>query len=420
MKKISLLFLMVVLLAGLLHAKESSSVLMQQDSLKLLTAYSLFFEYHKNKDFESAIPHGWEVIKLNPSRFKNVYTKMEDVLWYMHDSTSASEEVKDQIADTTLYLYDMAIKSVPTLAGYYHSRKAFILESWVKDAKPADIIANYEAAVEKDTATSSFYRDRLGLQYIGNATEENQYKLKALELYSGLAEKEPDNPLWNNRMEGLATDLTQLMDILKKAWDIDKNNPAKAWKYAAICIKGKEYERAIEPLEFLVTKDAGVLNYWQQLATAYDKTGKSDKSLEAYKKVISLNPNDREAYINMGIVYKDKGQLSTARTYFNKALDVSPGWGYPVYLEGTLYEQSARGCGFEFEDRIVYQLAVDTYRRARSMDPSIANMAQERINALSSSVPTKEDYFFRQIKSGSTLPINGNCYSWIGKSITVP
>jgi len=54
------------------------------------------------------------------------------------------------------------------------------------------------------------------------------------------------------------------------------------------------------------------------------------------------------------------------------------------------------------------------------MDPSIASQAQDRINALSGSVPTQEDYFFKGYKSGQVLPITGSCFGWIGRSITVP
>jgi hypothetical protein len=68
---------------------------------------------------------------------------------------------------------------------------------------------------------------------------------------------------------------------------------------------------------------------------------------------------------------------------------------------------------------MVYQLAVDTYRKASSMEPSLTR-AQERIRALSGSIPTQEDYFFAGYKSGQTIPISGSCYGWIGRSITVP
>ena len=33
--------------------------------------------------------------------------------------------------------------------------------------------------------------------------------------------------------------------------------------------------------------------------------------------------------------------------------------------------------------------------------------------------PSKEDFFFRKLKDGDVIKIEGKCYDWIGKSITV-
>jgi tetratricopeptide (TPR) repeat protein len=143
------------------------------------------------------------------------------------------------------------------------------------------------------------------------------------------------------------------------------------------------------------------------------------KAETAIKKLIQLEPTAKEHYINLGLIYKDEGKLSAARSEFQKASDVGRGWAYPIYLEGSLYEQAARGCEFNFETKLVYLLAQNTYRRAASMDASL-NEARERVGALSSSIPTQEDYFFRNYKSGTVIPINGGCFGWIGKSVTVP
>jgi hypothetical protein len=70
--------------------------------------------------------------------------------------------------------------------------------------------------------------------------------------------------------------------------------------------------------------------------------------------------------------------------------------------------------------KVVLQLAVDTYRKAKAIDPSVGNLADEAIKSLANSVPTKEEYFFRRLKSGTVIKIEGPCYNWIGKSITVP
>ncbi len=80
--------------------------------MKVLTDYSLFSEYHKNKDFASAVPYGWKVIEAQPTWFsKWIYYKMEECFWALHDSTSSSTpEMVKSVQDTILYFYDLAIK----------------------------------------------------------------------------------------------------------------------------------------------------------------------------------------------------------------------------------------------------------------------------------------------------------------------
>ncbi len=172
-------------------------------------------------------------------------------------------------------------------------------------------------------------------------------------------------------------------------------------------------------LEFLVEKSPETVNYWNQLATAYQKTDQLKNAESALLKLIEIDPAAKEHYLNLGIVYGDMGKLSKARKYYLKASEVGGSWALPIYYEGFLYEKSARGCKFDFETKMVYQLAVDTYRKAVRMDASLTQ-AKDRVGALSTSVPTQEDYFFRGYKSGQVLPIEGDCFTWIGKSVTVP
>jgi tetratricopeptide (TPR) repeat protein len=383
--------------------------------------FSLFFEYHKNKDFVSALPYGWKVINSDPSpwlRFK-IFPKMEEILWYLHDSSKVVDSEKNAIKDTIMYFYDRAIKYEPKLEGFYSARKAYVKEIWLK-SDPNEIIKLYEFAMVKDSALPFFYNDRLGLLYINNASDSNDYKLKALDLYSKLAEADPENPVWNQKLEGIAENIDELVAITKKSWDFDKSNLEKAWKYAATCLRAQDFEKAKEPLEFLVSKAPEVINYWKQLASVYDKQELNDKAIAAYKKLIELQPDSRDNYLNIALVYKRIEQLSVSRTYLQKAMNADPNWDYPLLIEAQLYEQGARACDFDFMAKCVYLLAVNTYRKAANMGGANAKTAADRVGALQNSIPTKEDYFFRKIKSGETIKIEGPCYAWIQRSVVVP
>lgn len=401
------------------YLKESRIYQDQPDSLKLLTQYSLFSEYYKNKDYISALPYGWNVIKMNPEKFsKYLYYKMEDSFWKLHDSTGIPEDTKKSIEDTIVYFYNLAIKYYPPDKSYWTAKKAYIEETWL-NMPPDSTIPLYALAIKEDSTLSSFYYDRLGQLYIDNATDQNDYKDKAIELYSYLANKEPNNSTWNERLTSLVKNIDELVELTKKLWLGDKENLAKAWKYATTAVQAGNYKQAVVPLEFLTKKSPDAVNYWVQLANAYQRSDELNKAVDAYKETIKLQPDNKDNYLNLGIVYKDKGDYSKAREQYIKASEVGKNWGLPIYYEGLLYEEAARKCTFDFKTKLVYLLAVETYRRAFKMDPTVTQ-AEERVKALSDSLPTKEDYFFRNIKEGTVLPITGECFGWINRSVTVP
>lgn len=409
------------LIATLFFSAFQLDILAQEKSTNLMADFSLFYEYNKNNDAKSAIPYGWKVINTDPTNFLKykIFQKMEDMYWYEHDSTDIDDAAKEVIADTTLHLYEVAMKYEPEKIGYYLAKKAYILEVWKKAPVPM-VIEAYEKAFETDPTLPNYYKDRLGIIYATNAAEDNDYKLKALDLYSKLSEAEPDNALWVGKIENLASDINELVNITKKSWDLDKNNLEKAWKYASIAIKAQELEKAQEPLEFLTKQAPEVINYWKQLASVYEKTDQNDKALNAYKTLINLQPDNRDNYVNVAVIYKRQEQLSVARGFLQKAINASPDWDYPYIIEGQLYEQAARACEFDFMAKCVYLLAVNTYRKAAGMGGQYASTASDRVKALSNSIPTKEDYFFRKLNSGDTIKIEGSCYSWIGKTVQVP
>ncbi len=389
------------------------------DSLETLKLYSLFSEYHKNKDYQSAIPYGWQVLECDKKKFaKWIYYKMEDCMWYIHDSTETEIAAEFFVEDSILSFYDMAITYYPDGKGYFQVRKAFVSETWLAlDA--ATCITEYEKAFGYDAKLDKYYLNRLGELYINNQSDDNDYYSKAIELYSNWAIEEPDNPIPIAKLNEIAKDPTILLDASYKSWQLDPENMEKAWSYASTCIRVQNYERAIAPLEFLTTKSPETINYWNQLATCYNKVGQTNDAEAAYQKLIQLEPGNKDFYFNIGLIYKEQGKLSKARQYFESANDKAGGWGMAIFSIGLLYEQSARDCTFDFNTKLVYLLAQDTYRRAVSIDGSLTQ-ARDRIGALSSSIPTQEDWFFHKKKSGDVIAITGDCFTWIGKSVTVP
>ncbi len=426
MKTLSKFLIVAFLFSGVSFGKAVNVSFFKADSVNIMVEASLFFEAYKNKQYDDfTLEHGFKLLNAKPDAFAKFkpYQKLEKVIWTMYQDTTGqvTPETKKMLADTVMHLYDMAIKYDTADAGDFMVRKAYVMEVWRKD-NPDSVIKAYEMAFNsgKPIDNITYYEDRLGLLYAKNATDSNGYKMKALELYSKLSEQEPDNAVWTARLESLAEDRDQLLDIYYKSWQLSKDNLEKAWKYASLCIKTQNFEKAIEPLKFLVEKSPDVVNYWRELARAYDKLGKTDKAIAAYKRLIKLEPDNRDSYVNLAIIYKKLNQLSVARSYLLKAIKISPDWDYPYYIEGTLYEQAARDCKFDFMAKCVYLLASNKYKKAASLGGAYSEIAAERVKALKDSVPSTEDYFFRQLKSGDKIKIKGKCFDWINRTVVVP
>jgi tetratricopeptide (TPR) repeat protein len=59
---------------------------------------------------------------------------------------------------------------------------------------------------------------------------------------------------------------------------------------------------------------------WFQVAVAYEKLGRNDESINAYQKVITLNPNNSLAWFNMGGLHWNAGEWEEARRIWKTAV----------------------------------------------------------------------------------------------------
>lgn len=68
----------------------------------------------------------------------------------------------------------------------------------------------------------------------------------------------------------------------------------------------------------------------------------------------------------------------------------------------------------DLDDKLVYKTAANSFQRARSVDPSLANEALQRESDLRTLVPTREDLFFNQARIvDGKIALTSSCYQWI-------
>ena len=61
------------------------------------------------------------------------------------------------------------------------------------------------------------------------------------------------------------------------------------------------------------------------------KQGKLEESMDAYKKALSIKPNDAEIYCNMGNTLVEQDKLEEALDLYDKALNIRPKY-YQAYV----------------------------------------------------------------------------------------
>ena len=121
-------------------------------------------------------------------------------------------------------------------------------------------------------------------------------------------------------------------------------------------------------------------------------------------------------YLKLAYAYQMTKSYSKARSAATSAAELKPEWGEPYIIIGDIYASSASSCGSSsLEQRSVYWVAVDAYRKAKSIDNLLAEKANKRISTWSKQFPSKEDCIWEDLEEGSSYKVG----CWISRSTKV-
>lgn len=156
------------------------------------------------------------------------------------------------------------------------------------------------------------------------------------------------------------------------------------------------------------------------LSKLFIKREDYEKAVLYLKKAIELVENDEEKatylYQLALIEFTQLEQYSKAREHALQAAALKPNWGDPYILIGNLYASSSKSCGEnEFEQAAVFWTAVDKYVKAKSVDESKTEEANELINRYMQYFPDVEDAFFYGFQEGQDYTVG----CWINEKTKV-
>ena len=410
------------------------------DEMEILKNWSLFTEYHRNGDYRSAVPFGWNVQKIAPARFKTLYHRLGGSYYKLFEQ--ADGELKQAYADTIVFVYDLGVEYVPERAANLYLLKGHALESYHEGQK-LEAIEAYTKGMEADFAGAEFfYIDRLGVLYSKNATDENGFKALAIELYRRYLERDPDNKVALDRLKRLIEDPRELIEIALQKLQTDPENPEYIWETARAYVAAEDNCGAVQYIVKLTKKSPDSETYWTELGRTYQRCAvglrkgsqrraRFRDAIKAYQRAVRINSAVKETTLSIAVCYRELGDFPAARRHAQRAAAKDRSWGLPYIEISQVYEAQVQECvlsvrggwdKLEFEDKIVYRLAQEYYRRAKSIDPEVSAEAETRARHLDTLVPTQEDYFFNKsmITDGNKIAVTGECYEWIREKITVP
>ena len=84
--------------------------------------------------------------------------------------------------------------------------------------------------------------------------------------------------------------------------------------------------------------DARTLHGWIELEVRNDP----DAAIKEYAKVVEIKPDSAEAFSNLAVAQKRKGQLENAIGSLNKAVELKPGYGAALSNRGWIYVEQEK------------------------------------------------------------------------------
>ena len=170
--------------------------------------------------------------------------------------------------------------------------------------------------------------------------------------------------------------------MLRETGDIDKAKNAlqacvefDAELIDAWLILGSIYEDEKNPIaktyyESATQIDPQNVQALHSLAFYLQNNGEVDKALETYRQINLINKNYKDAYLNAGILYLEKGDLENAGEQFNVLVAVDPQFFLGYYYRGLVNEETGD-----------MEAAKNDYQTCLNFNPEY-DRAQQRLNNL--------------------------------------
>ena len=394
------------------------------DSADCVRNLSLFQESMKQNSYADAYAPYRELLRLCPACSKGLYQNGAKMLTsYISKEKDAAR--KERLIDSLMLNHDLRITHFGERA-FVLGRKGVDLQFHrSKECKDAyDILKESIdlGGAKSEAGTLSAYYQALNCQFAAGAATKEQMLSEYVRIMgfieqnlSDPALKEGDREYWikaRDNVNGTFFKIADCKDIggivekllQEKPDDVDLKTRLLKVLNGKDCMEEKVYLQLAEDVHRASPTSESAYSLGQYLVKKGDMGGALKYMKEAAE--LCTGCSDRVKYLlKAGQVASAAGNHGQARSYANQVLQLEPKNGEALILIGNAVATQAAGC--EEPDRWgAYWLAYDYYQRARSLDPSVADKASERMGSCNSRLRTKEELLFLSMKEGDAYQVS--------------
>ena len=437
----------------------------QQDE-ECMTNLSIFSEYVKSKNYDSAY-EPWMIVRNKCPKFnKAIYVYGEKILKHKIENSSGGDKIafindqlklydqkaeyfpnklkkgellakkaqlmydnKDILNKSEIDLYNAFDKAFTEDAKTFNNPKglytyfSLMVDLFDKGQKQAqDLFNKYDDVIEKINSEIKNYTTNLNKLVVKEeaGTELSKKEVKYKKYYeSYLSAYDKVSGSIDSKL-GSRANCDNLIPLYNK--DFEKYQNDGVWLKRAVNRMASK-ECTDDPLFFKLVNAYHNTN--PSADTAYylgylrDKEGKTREAIDYWNQAIELEPDPFEKskiLYRIGDKLRKNGSYSSARSYYYKALKANPSMGKVHLVVGQMYAKSANNCGDDnFTKRAIYWKAADESRKAGRVDRNLAKTASKQAANYEAKAPSKSEIFSKG-NAGQTITFK----CWVGGSVKVP
>lgn len=424
---------------------KSQEELIKEQNEEYINELSLYSEFYKQDDYDSALPHWKKIYNNFPKSSANVYIQGIKMYQNFVDNASTPEE-KNKFIDELMKIYDKRIENFGE-KGYVLGRKG---TDWLKYK-----VFEQDLSIEeqKNALKNGYDWTSESVELQGNETEapvlvlfmqtsRSLFKLGEITKETVVKNYEKTNAIINqvinsnsdadrtSRMKEIqapvesifgtsgAADCEALVNIYEPQFrensgDVEFIKSMLLKLGRADCDESALFAEATEKLYSLEPSALAAYNMARRLV----QRGDIEKAKEYYQEAMNQETDEEllaTYYLQYGKVLYSQGSYAEGRNYAKKVLAIENNCEANMLI-GDIYVAASRNFqGSSLEKSAVFWVAVDYYNAARRGEDCSIDAAQ-KVAQYSKYFPNKEDAFMEGLQEGQ----NYNVGSWINESTKV-